>query len=155
MGDVGGSVYSEVEGGSQLLGYRVEQAGSCAIVLHPAWGSACYPASMVTNADVGSVIREMDKVRRRWEVKVGEGGGGGGVRREEVRGEGEGVRGMGKERKEEGEASGEVESKEGAKEGEEVKALDVNSASAAAVAEGEEAKVIQRWEAHSSSSRHV
>ena len=142
MGVTGGTVYSEVEGASQLLGYRVEQAGFCSIVLHPQWGSACYPASLVTNADVGSVMREMDKVRRRWEVK------GGGEREQKVDdggqgGEASGARGG---RREGGEVSSEAKEKEGAKEGEEVKAFDVASASTSAEGGSEEAKVIQRRE---------
>ena len=65
----GGAVYSEVDGASALLRYRVEQAGCCSIVLHPAWGSACYPASCVTNARVEAVLEGLDRVRRRWEVR--------------------------------------------------------------------------------------
>ena len=64
----GGVVYSEVDGASALLRYRVEQAGCCSIVLHPRWGSACYPASCVTNARVEAVLEGLDRVRRRWEV---------------------------------------------------------------------------------------
>ena len=64
----GGSVYSEVDGASALLRYRVEQAGSCSIVLHPMWGSGCYPASCVTNARVEAVLEGLQRVRRRWEV---------------------------------------------------------------------------------------
>jgi hypothetical protein len=62
-------VYSEVDAASQLLCYRVEQAGSCSIVLHPAWGSACYPATILTTARIDALLREMEAVRRRWEVK--------------------------------------------------------------------------------------
>ena len=64
----GGAVYSEVDGASALLRYRVEQAGFCSIVLHPLWGSGCYPASCVTNARLEAVLEGLDRVRRRWEV---------------------------------------------------------------------------------------
>ena len=64
------SVYSEVEAASQLLRYRVEQAGSCSVVLHPDWGSACYPASIVTSARIDALLTEMQAVRRRWEVQA-------------------------------------------------------------------------------------
>ena len=62
-------MYNEVDAASQLLHYRIEQAGFCSIVLHPTWGSACYPATVVTNADLAGLLREMDRVRLRWEVR--------------------------------------------------------------------------------------
>ena len=65
----GGAVYSEVDGASALLRYRMEQAGCCSVVLHPQWGSACYPASCVTNARVEAVLEGLERVKRRWEVR--------------------------------------------------------------------------------------
>lgn len=65
----GGAVYSEVDGASALLRYRMEQAGNCNVILHPTWGSACYPASCVTNARVAAVLEGLERVRRRWEVR--------------------------------------------------------------------------------------
>lgn len=46
----GNKVYSEVEGMQLLLQYRVMNAGSCKVLLHPQWGSAVYPASLFCTA---------------------------------------------------------------------------------------------------------
>ena len=43
-------IWPEVESMSQLLGYRTLNAGPCHILLHPRWGSACYPATLFTTA---------------------------------------------------------------------------------------------------------
>ena len=44
------SVYDEVSGHQCLLGYTVSQAGGCKVLLHPQWGTACYPATIFTTA---------------------------------------------------------------------------------------------------------
>lgn len=44
--------YNEVAGFEQLLRYRTQNAGCCKILLHPRWGSSCYPATMFTTAPV-------------------------------------------------------------------------------------------------------
>ena len=59
-----GSVYSEVQGLTALLGYETSNAGCCKIVLHPQWGAAVYPASLFTNAplpDLLSAIQAAEK----------------------------------------------------------------------------------------------
>lgn len=43
-------VFSEVDSAEQLLGYSVMNAGCCKVLLHPAWGSAVYPATIFTSA---------------------------------------------------------------------------------------------------------
>lgn len=44
---VAGSTYSEVDGGSSLLKYRIVETSSCCkIMLHPRWKSFCYPATI-------------------------------------------------------------------------------------------------------------
>ncbi len=44
------SVYDEVSGHQCLLKYTVSQAGGCKVLLHPRWGTACYPATIFTTA---------------------------------------------------------------------------------------------------------
>ena len=46
----GAGVYSEVDALVTLLGYPTANAGCCKVVLHPRWGSAVYPASLLTQA---------------------------------------------------------------------------------------------------------
>lgn len=61
-------VYNEVDAATMLLRYRVEQAGFCSIVLHPDWGSASYPASMLTNANLDSLTEAIEAANRRWKI---------------------------------------------------------------------------------------
>jgi hypothetical protein len=51
-----GAVYGEVEGLVSLLGYRIQNAGCCKIVLHPNWGSSVYPASLFAKAPLDEVL---------------------------------------------------------------------------------------------------
>ena len=44
------SVYDEVSGHQCLLRYTVSQAGGCKVLVHPHWGTACYPATIFTTA---------------------------------------------------------------------------------------------------------
>ena len=46
----GNNVYGEVQGLVTLLGYQIQNAGCCKIILHPVWGSSVYPASFFTKA---------------------------------------------------------------------------------------------------------
>jgi len=62
------SVFSEVDSAAALLNYRTEQVGFCNLVLHPKWGSACYPASIVVNANIDAIIEAIEKTNRRWKV---------------------------------------------------------------------------------------
>ena len=43
-------IWPEVEAMAQLLKYKTLNAGPCHILLHPRWGSACYPATMFSTA---------------------------------------------------------------------------------------------------------
>ena len=52
-------VYSEVDGAQQLLGYGVQNAGCCKILLHPSWSSAVYPASIFTTAPADLISAEL------------------------------------------------------------------------------------------------
>ena len=52
-------VYSEVDGAQQLLGYAVHNAGCSKILLHPAWNSSVYPASIFTTAPPEALTREL------------------------------------------------------------------------------------------------
>lgn len=49
-------VFSEVDSAEQLLGYSVMNAGCCKVLLHPAWGSAVYPATIFTSAKAEDVV---------------------------------------------------------------------------------------------------
>ena len=46
----GTGVYGEVDALVTLLGYATANAGCCKVALHPRWGSAFYPASLLTKA---------------------------------------------------------------------------------------------------------
>jgi hypothetical protein len=58
-------VFSEVDSAQQLLGYAVMNAGCCKVLLHPAWGSAVYPATIFTTAPVEVVEEELGQVANR------------------------------------------------------------------------------------------
>ena len=46
----GTGVYGEVDALVTLLHYTTANAGCCKVLLHPRWGSAVYPASLLTKA---------------------------------------------------------------------------------------------------------
>jgi hypothetical protein len=46
----GAGVYGEVDALVTLLQYGTANAGCCKVALHPRWGSAFYPASVLTQA---------------------------------------------------------------------------------------------------------
>ncbi|KAA0155863.1 hypothetical protein FNF29_01283 [Cafeteria roenbergensis] len=52
-----GAVFSEVDCFASMLRYPVADAGGCRIVLHPAWGSRFYPATMFTTAPLRVLVR--------------------------------------------------------------------------------------------------
>lgn len=52
-------VYSEVDGAQQLLGYAVQNAGCCKVLLHPTWNSSVYPASIFTTAPPEALTAEL------------------------------------------------------------------------------------------------
>lgn len=47
--------YNEVAGFEHLLRYTTQNAGCCKILLHPRWGSSCYPATIFTTAPLENV----------------------------------------------------------------------------------------------------
>uniref|UniRef100_A0A7S1U3I4 Methylmalonic aciduria and homocystinuria type D protein n=1 Tax=Phaeomonas parva TaxID=124430 RepID=A0A7S1U3I4_9STRA len=62
MGSPGNTVYSEVEGHTRLLHYRAVNAGPCKVLLHPAWGSEIYPATMFTTAPPEVVAEVLQRI---------------------------------------------------------------------------------------------
>ncbi|CAM9989064.1 unnamed protein product, partial [Discosporangium mesarthrocarpum] len=57
----GNKVYSEVEGMQLLLQYQVMNAGMCKVLLHPAWGSSVYPASLFSTAPEHAIRWALDE----------------------------------------------------------------------------------------------
>ena len=55
----GAGVYGEVDALVTLLGYATANAGCCKVALHPRWGSAFYPASLLTKAPLDSTVRAL------------------------------------------------------------------------------------------------
>lgn len=51
--------YSEVAGFEHLLRYKTQNAGCCKILLHPRWGSSCYPATIFTTAPLPALVAAM------------------------------------------------------------------------------------------------
>ncbi|KAJ1451327.1 methylmalonic aciduria and homocystinuria type D protein [Pelagophyceae sp. CCMP2097] len=51
-------VYDEVASMHMVLGYSVQNAGCCKILLHPRWGAAVYPASIFTDAPI-DIIKDL------------------------------------------------------------------------------------------------
>ena len=54
-----GGVYGEVDALVTLLGYATANAGCCKVALHPRWGSAFYPASLLTKAPLDVATRAL------------------------------------------------------------------------------------------------
>ncbi|GJP30001.1 hypothetical protein CLOM_g22026 [Closterium sp. NIES-68] len=54
--------YGEVEAAQTLLGYPVANAGCCKVLLHPAWGSAVYPATFFTSAPLEVLLDALKHV---------------------------------------------------------------------------------------------
>jgi hypothetical protein len=55
-------LYPEVDTMGVLLRYKVLDAGPCHILLHPRWGSACYPATMMTTAPLDALSAAISSV---------------------------------------------------------------------------------------------
>lgn len=55
-------VYGEVDALVTLRRYSTMNAGCCKVVLHPQWGSAVYPASLMTKAPAEVTIRVLQQV---------------------------------------------------------------------------------------------
>jgi hypothetical protein len=50
------TLYSDVPPIARLLRYPTIDAGGCSILLHPAWGSGVYPATVFTTAPLPDVL---------------------------------------------------------------------------------------------------
>jgi len=54
VGQRGNCMYNEVDAAMKLLRYPTQEVGAanaiCHVLLHPEWGSACYPATFLTTA---------------------------------------------------------------------------------------------------------
>ena len=55
----GPGVYGEVDALVTLLGYATANAGCCKVALHPRWGSAFYPASLLTKAPLDATTKAL------------------------------------------------------------------------------------------------
>jgi 2-methylcitrate dehydratase PrpD len=69
LGPHGSGVYSEVDAAAVLLAYRMEQVGNCSVVVHPTWGLASYPASMLTTAPIEALKEAIEDAQRQLAVK--------------------------------------------------------------------------------------
>eukprot|EP01084_Bolivina_argentea_P163588 284559_1 len=59
----GPSIYDEVDGGSRLLKWKIQQIQYCGVLCHPQYGSHIYPSTMFTNHEIGNILEffnEMD-----------------------------------------------------------------------------------------------
>lgn len=56
-------IYSEVQGIQHIFKYRVHNAGCCKIILHPKWGSSCYPATIFTTAPLEQLISMLESLK--------------------------------------------------------------------------------------------
>ncbi len=52
--------YSEVAGFEHFRRFQTQNAGCCKVLLHPRWGSACYPATIFTTAPYEAVRDVID-----------------------------------------------------------------------------------------------
>ena len=52
-------IYGEVDALVTLLNYQTTNTGCCKVVLHPAWGSAVYPASIFTKAPLTALHKAL------------------------------------------------------------------------------------------------
>ena len=46
----GGGIFSDLDFISSLVPYTFQQAGGCAVLVHPSWGSAVYPSIFFTTS---------------------------------------------------------------------------------------------------------
>jgi len=69
LGEHGSGVYSEVDASAVLLAYRMEQVGNCSLVVHPTWGLATYPASLLTTAPMDQLLAVIEEVQKELAVK--------------------------------------------------------------------------------------
>ena len=57
----GTGVYGEVDALVTLLRYTTVNAGCCKVALHPQWGSAVYPASLMTKAPLQDALQALQQ----------------------------------------------------------------------------------------------
>lgn len=55
--------FDEVSSFQSLLKYETMNAGCCKVLLHPVWGSAVYPATIITNAPKTVVEDLLDRLQ--------------------------------------------------------------------------------------------
>ena len=65
MGSPGQTCWPEVQALERLRGYRVDAAGRCHIVSHPAWRFKHYPASLFAEAPDEVILAALDRVATR------------------------------------------------------------------------------------------
>ncbi|UPR03491.1 ABC transporter [Chloropicon primus] len=63
-----GSRYNEVRGAQELLGYQVRELRGHPLVLHPNFGSSCYPATIFSTAPVDMVQACLEKAL--WKLEL-------------------------------------------------------------------------------------
>ncbi len=56
-----GERYSEAAGSRELLGYELAETSCCHLVIHPQFGSRCYPVTIFSNAPEGVVRALMEQ----------------------------------------------------------------------------------------------
>ena len=60
LSEAGPALYPDVEGTREVLAYDVVNVGLCNVLMHPRWGSKCYPATFFTTADSDSLKEALD-----------------------------------------------------------------------------------------------
>jgi hypothetical protein len=56
----GPSCFSETDAVNLSLGYPLEPVGHCSILIHPDWGAAVYPCSMVVVAEAEEIVEAVE-----------------------------------------------------------------------------------------------
>eukprot|EP00898_Chlorokybus_atmophyticus_P008229 jgi/Chlat1/8407/Chrsp80S07835 len=54
--DVRAAHYSEVRAGQFMLGYAAKMCGRCPVLIHPKYGTAVYPATLLTDAPLNTLL---------------------------------------------------------------------------------------------------
>ena len=58
----GPSIYDEVDGGSRLLKWKIQQIQYCGVLCHPKYGSHIYPATIFTNYNLENVVEFLNQI---------------------------------------------------------------------------------------------
>jgi hypothetical protein len=61
IGRPGSSFYPDVHGSQTLLKYDLSQAGGCAMIRHPRWGTRVYPATLFIRAPFDVIERVVSR----------------------------------------------------------------------------------------------